>query len=252
MRLRSSPTRSRLSVSAQLLLYLGIVVASACTSTAGDSPSARDAPVASSTTTAESLPPPPTTATSFEGTSTVVGADIAARMTSSWRPGCPVPLHRLRLLTFTHWGFDEQVHTGELVVAEEHADAVLSVFRRLFDAEFPLQSIRLIEDFGGDDDRSMAANNTSAFNCRSATGSSRWSEHAYGRAVDINPIQNPFVTAYGDVLPPGGTAFVDRTPAPGVITADGPVVAAFRDIGWVWGGTWATAKDYQHFSSTGR
>ena len=205
------------------------------------------------TTTTGSLPPASTMANVFEGNSITIDAVTAARMTSSWRPGCPIPLHRLRLLRLTYWGFDEQPHTGELVVADEHAEAMLSVFRRLFDARFPIQSIRLIDDFGGDDDRSMAANNTSAFNCRPATASTRWSEHAYGRAIDINPIQNPYVTTTGRILPPAGAAFADRgKAAPGVITADGPVVAAFRDIGWAWGGTWTRAKDYQHFSSSGR
>lgn len=134
----------------------------------------------------------------------------------------------------------------------DHADAVVGVFRALFDARFPVEQVRLVDEFGGDDDQSMAANNTSAFNCRLATGSQRWSEHAYGRAVDINPVQNPFVTRSGAVLPPEGTAHTRRDPAtPGLITADGPAVAAFGAVGWQWGGDWSTGKDYQHFSATG-
>ena len=159
----------------------------------------------------------------------------------------------MRLLTLTHWGFDGRTRQGELVVAADVADGVVEVFRTLFDARFPIESLRLVDEFGGDDDRSMAANNTSAFNCRHATGSTRWSEHAYGRAIDINPLQNPYVTSSGGVLPPEGAAHVDRDAAtPGLVTADGPVVAAFRDIGWGWGGHWSSGKDYQHFSSTGR
>lgn len=129
----------------------------------------------------------------------------------------------------------------------------MRVFRRLFDERFPIESMRLVDEFGGDDDRSMSANNTSAFNCRPATGSTRWSEHAYGRAVDINPVQNPYVTRSGAVLPPAGDAHTRRDPAtPGLITDGSVVVSAFADIGWTWGGHWSSGKDYQHFSATGR
>ena len=177
----------------------------------------------------------------------------AARMSASWRPGCPVPLADLRLLTLNHWGFDGRPHQGELVIAAQYAEQIASVFRRFFDARFPIESMRLVDEFGGDDNRSMAANNTSAFNCRAATGSTRWSEHAYGRAVDINPIQNPYVTRSGAVLPPEGVDHTTREPTTsGLITADGPVVAAFEDIHWEWGGKWSSDKDYQHFSATGR
>ena len=164
-----------------------------------------------------------------------------------------MPLADLRLLSVSHWGFDGAPRQGEVVVAASVADDIVGVFRTLFDARFPIESIRLIDEFGGDDDRSMAANNTSAFNCRAATGSTRWSEHAYGTALDINPIQNPYVTSSGRVLPPEGAAHTNRDSATtGLITADGPVVAAFRDIGWGWGGDWSSGKDYQHFSANGR
>lgn len=174
-------------------------------------------------------------------------------MTASWRPGCPVPLESLRLVTATHWGFDGTVRRGELVVHADYADEIVTVLRRLFASRFPVEQMRLVDEFGGDDDRSMAANNTSAFNCRRATGASRWSEHAYGRAVDVNPVQNPFVMSSGRVLPPAGAAHVRRDRStPGLITADGPAVAAFRAVGWKWGGAWSRGKDYQHFSATGR
>jgi len=177
----------------------------------------------------------------------------AARMTASWRPGCPVPLDELRLVTVSHWGFDSRTRQGELVVAATDAEDIVRVFRRLFDERFPIESMRLVDEFGGDDDRSMAANNTSAFNCRPATGSTRWSEHAYGRAVDINPVQNPYVTRSGAVLPPAGETHTTRDPAtPGLITDGSVVVSAFADIGWTWGGHWSSGKDYQHFSATGR
>lgn len=174
------------------------------------------------------------------------------RMTSSWRPGCPVAPEDLRLLTLTHWGFDGAVHRGELVIHEDQARAVKEVFRALFKARFPIKRMELVDVYGGDDDRSMAANNTSGFNCRSVAGSFSWSEHAYGRAIDINPIQNPEVRG-GRVSPPAGAAYLDRSHrARGLIQADDVVVQAFAAVGWGWGGYWTSLKDYQHFSSTGR
>jgi poly-gamma-glutamate synthesis protein (capsule biosynthesis protein) len=163
-----------------------------------------------------------------------------------------VPRADLRKLELAYIGFDGRAHAGVLIVHADVADDVVQVFHELFDARWPIERMEPVDAYDGDDDRSMAANNTSAFNCRTVAGSSRWSEHAFGRAIDINPIQNPYVD--GDqVDPPAGAAFVDRaSDAPGVITADGPVVAAFARIGWGWGGAWSSAKDYQHFSATGR
>lgn len=161
-------------------------------------------------------------------------------------------LDDLRLVTVTHWGYDGRVRTGELVVRAEYAHAIVGVFEQLFRARFPIAQMRLVDEFGADDDRSMAANNTSAFNCRTVAGSDHWSEHAYGGAIDINPVQNPFVTG-SDVSPAAGVAFTTRDASiPGLITRDGPVVAAFAAIGWGWGGSWSAGKDYQHFSASGR
>lgn len=172
---------------------------------------------------------------------------LAARMAASWRPGCPVPLADPRRVTVAHWEFGHTVRTGEPVVHAAATDAIVAVFQALYEARFPIQQIAPVDDFVGDDNRSMAANNTSAFNCRAATGSNRWSEHAYGRAIDINPVQNPYLSASGAALPPEGTA---ATPA--LITADGPVVAAFDAVGWRWRGWWSSGRDYEHFSATGR
>jgi len=170
----------------------------------------------------------------------------------SWRPGCPLPPRRLRLVTVSHWGFDGEAKRGRLVVRAAQAKPVVRVMRRLFKAGFPIKRMRPVDRYGGSDRRSMDANNTSAFNCRRATGSSRWSEHAYGYAIDINPVQNPYVSG-STVLPPRGRKFVDRSRKhPGMIKRRGPVVRAFRNIGWEWGGAWSSVKDYQHFSKTGR
>ena len=172
----------------------------------------------------------------------------------SWRPGCPVGLDDLRLLTVTYWGFDGQSHGGNLVVHQAHADAVCRCLRqRCSHQRFPIQRIQLVDDFGADDAASMAANNTSAFNCRNIDGRPGvWSEHSYGWAIDINPVQNPWVRGIR-VDPPAGAPYADRSrQAPGMILPDDAVVGAFRFIGWTWGGAFRTAKDYQHFSATGR
>ena len=174
-------------------------------------------------------------------------------MSSSWREGCPVPLDQLRLVKVVHWGFDGAEHGGELVVHASSAGGMARTFDQLLADRFPIQQVRLVDEYGADDDRSMAANNTSAFNCRRVAGSTSWSEHAYGRAIDVNPVQNPYVTKSGSVSPPAGSAYTDRSnKRPGMITAGDATVAAFARIGWRWGGYWSSAKDYQHFSSTGR
>jgi len=180
-----------------------------------------------------------------------INAALANRMRSSWRPGCPVPLSDLRYLTVNYRGFDGADHVGELVVAASVASSVVQVFRQLYTAGFPLASLRLVDDFGGSDDQSMAANNSSAFNCRPVTGGSRFSEHSYGTAIDLNPVQNPYLSG-AVVLPEQGRAFTARPPAPGVILPGGAAVTAFARIGWTWGGTWTNPIDYMHFSVSGR
>lgn len=174
-------------------------------------------------------------------------------MRFSWRPGCPVGLSGLRLVTLSHWNFAGAVRQGELVVHRAHAQRIVIVFRTLFERRFPIARMRLVDAYRADDDRSMAANNTSAFNCRFVSGTRRWSEHAYGRAIDVNPIQNPYVASSGRVSPPAGARYADRSRgAPGMIHAGDRTVRAFAAIGWHWGGSWDGDKDYQHFSSTGR
>jgi hypothetical protein len=176
----------------------------------------------------------------------------AARLGSSHRPGCPVAVADLRLVTVTHVRFDGRTARGQLVVHRDAAAAVVQVFRSLLAARAPVAQVRTVEAYGGDDARSMAANNTSAYNCRRTTGGTGWSEHAHGRALDLNPVQNPYVRGT-TVLPAAGRAYVDRTrPRPGMVLAGGPVVRAFAAIGWTWGGSFTNLKDYQHFSASGR
>lgn len=176
----------------------------------------------------------------------------AARLGSSHRAGCPVAVADLRLVTVTHWDGAGGTARGELVVHRDVAASVVTVFRDLYAARFPIAKVRTVERYGADDARSMADDNTSAYNCRPTTGGSGWSEHAFGRAVDINPVENPYVRG-STVLPTAGRAYLDRSrPRPGMITADGPVVRAFAAVGWQWGGHFRTFKDYQHFSRSGR
>lgn len=179
-------------------------------------------------------------------------ADVAAapadRMAHSWRAGCPVPLDELRLLTVSYWGFDDAPHTGELVVAASVADDVVGVFRTLYDRRFPIARMVLVDEYGGDDNRSMAADNTSGFNCRKVPNSSSWSQHAYGLAIDINPCENPYLQADGTISPPDCARYTNRSvDERGMIHAGDAVVDAFATIGWEWGGDWRT-PDYQHFA----
>lgn len=198
-------------------------------------------------------PSPTPTEYRFQGSIVAIDAATRTRMRSSWHPGCPVPLEDLRLLSLSYWGFDGKVHDGELVVHRDVAEDVLTVFGAIFRERFPIRRMRLVDDYGGDDARSMAANNTSAFNCRPVTGGTSWSEHSYGRAIDLDPVQNPYVTAGGVILPAEGAGYADRSlHARGMIHAGGAVVAAFGAVGWSWGGEWSSPADYQHFSSTGR
>jgi hypothetical protein len=190
---------------------------------------------------------PTTTMPAF--TSAIGGVD-AARVPHSWRPGCPVPLRDLRLLSLTFWGFDDRAHQGELVVHARHADAIVSVFAQLFEARFPIERMELVDAYEGNDDRSMVANNTSAFNCREVAGRPGvLSQHALGSAIDVNPLVNPWVHS-GRVDPPEGAQYADRSkPWKGAIYDDDLVVRAFASIGWSWGGYWPGSYDYQHFAA---
>jgi hypothetical protein len=176
-----------------------------------------------------------------------------AELRYSYRAGCPVGPVELRTLRLSYWGFDGRAHVGSLVVNRRVTRDVVRVFRRLHAARFPIRRMVPVSAYRGDDDASMAADNTSAFNCRSAVGSTTgsWSMHAYGLAIDVNPVENPYLLG-GRVLPPAGRRYVDRTRRrPGMAVAGGVLVEAFARVGWKWAGTWAGSPDYQHFSPTG-
>jgi poly-gamma-glutamate synthesis protein (capsule biosynthesis protein) len=183
-----------------------------------------------------------------------IGAALAERMATSHGPGCPVALRDLRHLRMTYGNFEGQARTGEMVVHRRYARGVTEAFGRLYAAGWPIARMKLVDDYGGDDDRSMAANNTSAFNCRRVAGQRGWSAHAYGAAIDINPVQNPYLRP-GLVEPPNGRPFaeLDRRPnapvPPGVIRSGELPVVAFAQLGWEWGGDFAGSKDWQHLAA---
>lgn len=185
----------------------------------------------------------------FTGTiATVTGADVP----STYHAGCPVPPAQLRMLHVSYWGFDGRPHVGTMVVNSAVTQAVLAVFSRLYADRFPIRRMEPVDAFGGSDPASMAADNTSGFNCRDAVapGPPQWSVHAYGEAIDVNTVENPYVEG-GTVQPAAGAAFLDRSAhRAGMAFPGGELVAAFASVGWQWGGRWS-APDYQHFSATG-
>jgi poly-gamma-glutamate synthesis protein (capsule biosynthesis protein) len=155
----------------------------------------------------------------------------------SWREGCPITIADLRVLELSYWDFAGAVAAGKLMVNADVADSVVEAFRSLFDAHVPVHRMELVDAFGADDEQSMLADNTSAYNCRGIPGSSAWSQHAYGRAVDINPFENPEVRA-GNVDPPQAARFADRSlDEQGMIHSGDAAVQAFAAIGWHWAAT---------------
>jgi hypothetical protein len=171
----------------------------------------------------------------------------------SWHPGCPVGIGGLRLIRMTYWGMDHKPHDGEMIVNARVAGKIVKVFRQLYASRYPIRRMELVDKYKGSDFKSIEADNTSAFNCRNATGSSSWSQHAYGLAVDVNTCENPYVHPNGHIEHPHCVKYGNRKRRdPGVIHAGDRVVRAFRSIGWGWGGSWGGPWDYQHFSANGR
>jgi hypothetical protein len=192
---------------------------------------------------------------SFHAVVQPLSAPVRTKLTGKyWHQGCPVPLSGLRVLTVTHVGFDGRSHTGQLVVNAKAAVPLARVFRRLYALRFPIRDMVLRDAYA----RKQPADVSDAFECRQAvpspctggTGTGHWSEHAYGEAIDLNPVENPYVGC-GMTRDAASRPYLDRSRLrPGMVTP--AVVAAFREIGWGWGGAWAgSTKDYMHFSATG-
>jgi hypothetical protein len=172
----------------------------------------------------------------------------------SWHPGCPVGPRSLRRIDLSYWGFDGKVHRGAIVINVSAVATATRIFGTLYRDRFPIRRMRPIDAYRGSDPRSMAADNTSGFNCRYAVapGPKSWSVHAYGFAIDVNPVENPYVIG-GRVLPAAGKPYLDRSKARlGMATPGGTLVRAFALAGWSWGGNFAGTPDYQHFSVNGR
>jgi D-alanyl-D-alanine carboxypeptidase-like protein len=177
----------------------------------------------------------------------------AGQLPHSWHPGCPVAPSRLRRVRVTYRGFDRRAHTGAFVASKDAVPALVHVFSRLYAARFPIRRLRPIDAYGGNDERSLAADNTAAFNCRYVVGPGprRWSAHAYGEAIDVNPVENPYLEG-GRVHPRAGRSYLRRSLVrPGMATPGGLLVRTFAAVGWKWGGRWTGSPDYQHFSATG-
>jgi len=200
--------------------------------------------------TIDLLPPPADGG--FHSTVGPVPPDVAAR--STWQAACPVTLDQLSYVTVSFWGFDGRAHTGELMVDATQAERFVGAFQALFDARYPIEEMRITTPADLDAPPTGDGNNTSAFACRPIAGRGRssWSSHAYGRAVDINPFMNPYIS--GDlVLPELATSYLDRTNVrPGMLADGDGVVTAFGNIGWAWGGLWMRPTDYMHFSADDR
>lgn len=193
--------------------------------------------------------------TSWQAEVSPLSESVRAEMRGvSWREGCPVSLDDLRQIRMTHWTFEGGVETGELIVAATVVEVVVAAFQAAFEARYPIRSMRPVRHFQGNDDRSMEADNTSAFNCRSVAGSQTWSQHSYGTAIDVNPIENPYISRRGTVSPDAGRPYEDRsrTDVPAMLTAESALVRSFLSAGWGWGGQWSSLKDYQHLSESGR
>jgi SAM-dependent methyltransferase len=189
----------------------------------------------------------------FRGGVDRIDRHLRKRMTGkSWHEGCPVGLGKLRVVRARYVNFHGEVRGGSLVVHERYARGMLRVLKRLYAKRFPIRRMELIDRYDGDDHRSMAHDNTSAFNCRLVAGTSRWSNHAYGKAIDLNPRENPYVSG-GHVSPPEGRKYADRSKRrKGMIFKHDTVTNSFeRIVGWRWGGLWPNPTDYQHFSADG-
>jgi hypothetical protein len=244
------------------------VVALSVAGCRSDAPSARRTPVPQASTTSATPTVAPTTAAHKKKLrhrpsagvyvpppfSYRTAAVTATELGKSWHSGCPVGPASLTAVTMTYWGFDNVSHSGTLVVNRAVVSSVVAAFKSIYAARFPIRRMQPIAAYGGDDNASMAADNTSAFNCRRAVsnGPPSWSMHAYGEAIDINTLENPY-RLDGKVLPPAGAPFMDRSNVRrGMIVSGSAPVVAFAGVHWGWGGNWSSTPDYQHFSVNGR
>ena len=192
----------------------------------------------------------------FESDSSQITPQIKQRMIEgdSWRKGCPVALKDLRYLRIKHINFNGEEVMGEMIVHKEVSAEVIAIFEGLYNMGYPIHKMKLVSDYKGSDWYSIESDNTSAFNCRKATGSLKWSKHSYGKAIDINPIENPYISRKGSISHTASERYRKRVHQrstyadKAVLCKNDPAVQLFKKYGWKWGGDWSGVKDYQHFS----
>lgn len=195
------------------------------------------------------IPSPAAAPTIVQNRAAVISPVAPVELGASWRPDCPVAPAELRRVDLDYVGFDGRLHRGELIVHETVVDDVVHIFGQLLRLGYPIERMRNVDRYAGaDDELSMEDNNTSAFNCRPLPHSNSWSRHAYGMAIDLNPLINPYIDGAGDLQPKNAGRYLDRRRTdPGLLHNGDPAVRAFTDRGWTWGGSWRNPIDYQHF-----
>lgn len=174
--------------------------------------------------------------------------EIRERMKGrTYKENGDIDLDDLAYLRVRYCDFSHRIADGELIVHRSLAKEVLEIFEMLLEAEYEIEKIRLCDEYEGDDEASMGDNNSSAFNYRNVAGTQELSLHALGRAIDINPLYNPYITA-DKVSPANAAPYVDRTAGSGhMIDHHDLCFKVFKSKGWLWGGDWESSKDYQHF-----
>ena len=167
---------------------------------------------------------------------------------NSWRENCPVPLKNLRYVRVVYHNFNEEDRLGELIVHKSIATDIVWIMEELYNIGYPIRQMRLVSDFNGDDWSSIEADNSSAFNCRKAINSKKWSKHAFGKAIDINPIENPYISRNGHISHKASLKYRQRVPSHrAVLLKSSKATKIFKRYGFSWGGEWKYTKDYQHF-----
>lgn len=185
--------------------------------------------------------------------STEITDDIKERIWGiSYQENSYISLENLRYLRILHWGFDGETHIGEIIVNKSITEDILEIMYELYKSDYMIEKMVLIDEYGGDDEKSMQDNNSSGFNYRVVSGSSTLSKHSFGMAIDINPLYNPYVVKKSNgtvsISPKGSEAYVDRNgDFPYMLTKDDLCVKLFKEHGFTWGGVWNSVKDYQHF-----
>ena len=192
----------------------------------------------------------------YQSSISKITPEIKKRMIkgNSWRKGCPVPLENLRYLRITHIDFKGKDVRGEIIIHKDVSKEMTEIFETLYEIGYPVYKMKLVSDYKGNDWQSIELGNTSAFNCRAATGSKKWSKHSYGKAIDINPIENPYIARSGRISHKASLQYRKRVHKKStyadkaLLLKNDKATKIFEKYGWKWGGDWSGVKDYQHFS----